>query len=178
MVKNFVVRNIFISIKTTIKAGSLIELLIFMIIIAILITSFWSYNHFDKKTNDQNLLRLKKLQHALYLARSEAIALQTKVYVCPTHNRAVCSYNWTSEIMIFVIDQEKKQPSIKILSCFKSMFRDPMLRFQFFGNQQEQKIIFLPNGLTINNGHFCTDNGAHCLYINQAGRVYIKTKAY
>lgn len=164
--------NYRIIIKTIIQAKSLIELIIIFFIITILITAFWFYNGFDKKISDKNFLKLKQLQYILHLARSEAIRLRTKVYLCPSNNRQTCYYNWTSGIMIFLQNRD----TIQVLHYSSMMFMDPMLRFKFFGNQQDQKITFLPNGLTINNGHFCTDNGLHCLYINQAGKIYIKTK--
>lgn len=153
------------------KAKTLIELLIIFFIVGILITAFWCYNGINKQTSNKNFLKLKQLQYALNLARSDAIKLRTKVYLCSSNDRQTCSYNWTSDIIIFVKDFDR----IRVLHYYSRMFTDPIFRFQFFGNQQQQQITFLPNGLTINNGHFCTDNGLHCLYINQAGKVYIRS---
>ena len=148
----------------------MLELLIVFIILIILIGVFWSYSTCDKKTIEQNFLKLKKLQYALYLARSEAVRLRTKVYLCPSHNQKTCCHDWASNIMIWKKDGEQLQ----VLHYLAPIFIDPLLRFKFFGNQADQIIIFLPNGLTINNGHFCTDVNLICLYLNKAGKIYIK----
>lgn len=137
---------------------------------AILFGFFFKTKIFDNKISEQNFLKLKKLQQALYLARSEAIKLHDKVYLCPSYDQQTCCYSWTTNIMIFVIEQHK----FKVLHYLEPLFNKQMLRFHFFGNNQyQQKITFWPTGLTINNGHFCIDNNLYCLYINQSGRVYI-----
>ena len=153
-----------------VKSRSLVELLIVFFVIIILFSLFFKTKIFDKRISHQNLVKLKKLQQVLYLARSEAIKLHNKVYLCPSYDKQTCCHNWTKNIMIFIIEQQK----LKVLHYLEPLFNKQMLRFQFFGNSQhQQKITFWPTGLTVNNGHFCIDNNLYCLYINQSGRVYI-----
>ena len=173
MVKFFAVRHMQIKeIKyiKIIQAKSLITLMIYFVIV-IIISTFSFSNYFTNNTkNHKNFLNLKKLQQALLLARSEAIKQRTKVQLCPSFNLHVCSQDWTNDLIIFIEDQHNHSES-KILHHLQLKFTDHSLKFS--GNQKTQIITFLPNGLTNNNGNFCIKN-YHCLYINRAGKVYIK----
>ncbi|MGI9214696.1 MAG: GspH/FimT family protein, partial [Gammaproteobacteria bacterium] len=133
----------------------------------------------------QQLIGLKKLQQLFELAQSESINLGTKVYLCPTIDQKTCINRWNAGIMLFINSkQEIDNLNIKVLHYQNySMFTDPLLRMKFFGgNQLTQKLTFLPNGMLINNGNFCIYNKlhkfhkSHCLYFNQAGKVYIKSQ--
>jgi Tfp pilus assembly protein FimT len=126
-------------------------------------------DNFLGNNQNKNLLQLQQLRSALNLARSSAILQKTTVYLCPSQRQIGCGFNWTNNILIMRDDQV-------ILYALSPIFSDKLLRFRFFGNQSEQKITFLPNGFTFNNGHFCTTGGVHCLYINQSGKIYIQSK--
>jgi type IV fimbrial biogenesis protein FimT len=171
MVKSFVVKHMLIKKNKPIKytqAISLIQLMIFSSIV-IIISIFGFYNYFNNTVNHKNLLKLKKLQQALYLTRSEAIKERTKVHLCPSLNLQTCSQDWTNDLIIF-IENQNNNTNLKVLHHLQLNFTDPTLKF--FGNQKTQIITFLPNGLTNNNGNFCISN--YCLYINKAGKIYIK----
>ena len=167
------------------KGKSLIEVLIVLVITIIILSSYWFHSFFDNTAKNKNLLKLKQLQQGLYFARAEAIRLQEKVYICPSYNLKECCYNWSERIIIFTPGKDNlhtgdlQKGNFTLLNYLKPIFHDKNLRFKFFGNQNKQKITFLPNGTTINNGHFCTSYnnsyGFACLYINQTGRSYIIT---
>jgi Tfp pilus assembly protein FimT len=150
-----------------------IETLVIITVIMIAISSCWFNGIFANNVNKQNFLKLKTLQQALYFARSEAIRSKQPVYVCPSYDKKDCCYNWAAPIITYTITEKK----LILLNHLNLMFiSQEMLRFHFFGNQQEPKLTFLPNGTTLNNGHICTNYGLHCLYINQTGKSYIVTK--
>lgn len=152
---------------STIKAISLIELLIYCTLI--IIFSLSNYNNFTYFKQQQKITKLKKLQHALHLAHYEAINKRTKVQLCPSYDLLHCSQNWSNDVIIFI---EENNNHINILHHLQLKFAESSLRF--FDNQNTQIITFLPNGLTNNNGNFCiNDPEQHCLYINKAGKTYI-----
>ncbi len=154
-------------------AKSLIELLLYCMLV-ISISTIGFYNYINKTNDYKNFLKLKKLQQTIYLARSEAINNYAKVKLCPSHNMHTCSQDWTKYLIIFIDKSEQGSNNQQILHQIQLQFSDPLLRFNFFGNQQNQIITFLPNGLTNNNGHFCiNDSKQHCLYLNKAGKIYI-----
>lgn len=161
--KVFVVEPMQSRKSTNISGRTLTELLVCCTLIILLLTGFYNYFSNTNHETQKNLLKLKKLQQALYLARSEAINQHAKVGVCPSYNLKTCTENWTNDLIIFTED--------RILHHIQLKFTDPL--FKFFGNQKNQIIFFLPNGLTHNNGRFCINNQENCLYINKAGKVYI-----
>ena len=168
MVKSFVVKHMPIKKYKHIQAKSLIELMIYCMLV-IIISTYGSYNYVNNKAKHTDLLKLKKLQHALYLTRSEAITQHSKVQLCPSLNMHTCSQDWTNDLIIFTEDQNNNN-NLKILHHLQLKLTD--LSLKFFGNPRTQTITFLPNGLTNNNGNFCINN--YCLYINKAGKIYIK----
>ena len=170
------------------KGYLLLNLLIVISIITVLIFINTKYidNNFSYKLQEkQQLIGLKKLQKLFFLAQSESINLGIKVYLCPTSDQKTCINRWDAGIMLFTTsEKEIANLNIKVLHYQNnSMFTDPLLRMKFFGgNQLIQKLTFLPNGMLLNNGNFCIYNKlhkfhkSHCLYFNQAGKVYIKSQ--
>jgi Tfp pilus assembly protein FimT len=168
------------------KGYLLLNLLIFISIITVLIfinNKYIENNLTYTIQEKQQLIGLKKLQKLFFLAQSESINLGTKVYLCPTSDQKTCINRWNAGIMLFInSEQSIDNLNTKVLHYQNnSMFIDPLLRMKFFGgNQLTQKLTFLPNGMLINNGNFCIYNKlhkfnkSHCLYFNQAGKVYIK----
>lgn len=170
------------------KGYLLLNLLIVISIITVLIFINNNYidNNFSYKLQEkQQLIGLKKLQQLFELAQSESIHLGINVYLCPTIDQKTCINRWNAGIMLFInSEQAIDNLNIKVLHYQNSsIFTDPLLRMKFFGgNQLNQKLTFLPNGMLINNGNFCIYNKLHkfhksyCLYFNQAGKVYIKSQ--
>lgn len=168
------------------KSYLLLQLLIVISLIIILI--FVSNNYIDsnliyKLKEQREIVGLKQLQQLFRSAQSQSINLGKQVYLCPTLNGRKCINRWNAGVMIFTIE-ELDNFNIQVLDHNNySMFSDPLLRMHFFGgNQSIQKLTFLPNGMLVNNGNFCIysklqSHKSHCLYFNQAGKVYIKSES-
>lgn len=138
----------------------LIELLVYTVVIIISLILVANY-YFNTPQQHKNLLALQKLGDALHLARSAAIKNNSNVSICPSYDLRTCNEQWTNDLIIF--------NDLVILHHIKLQFSAGTLNF--FGKKNTNKIIFLPSGLTNNNGHFCIEN--NCLYINKAGKIYL-----
>ena len=177
MQKQLTIIRKFFAVKNTLNSRqglSYLEVIIVLSIIIILILwveLIWPINH-----RELLVAQLKLLQQALYLARSEAILKSKKVYLCLSDQRQQCSFNISNpSIMIFMFNLKRQQ---EVLYYFRYPLGKHMFyqyNSSFFGNTKVAKITFLPNGMTINNGHFCVDQQHnYCLYLNQAGKAYLR----
>jgi type IV fimbrial biogenesis protein FimT len=148
---------------------SLLEVLItFSIILVLLVIVIPSQGVFLKKTST-DVMKMQLLR-AINLTRSEAIARDEIVTLCPSSNQKTCTGVWGEGYLIYANE--------KILYCFHNTVNKALLHWRSFPRQQ-QYLKFLPSGFSsMQNGTFwyCAENASNpswAIMVSQSGRARV-----